>query len=166
MSLGRRGPFLTTRARTVDRGSTSDAVTQALRALVTRRGQLLEMLTAERNRLPLAAAVQGDLHAHSVAPLSDNSGTHRGHAQTTHDPQRDGSKHRRPGRRRWVSPARLWPRPSPTMLRTASCPLDTQDSCYVQNLEPRTEEPRTAPLNHEPMNHEPRSPGSRFRRSP
>lgn len=42
-----------------------DAVTNDLRALVTRRRQLVEMLTAERNRLPLAAAtVQEDLHAH------------------------------------------------------------------------------------------------------
>jgi transposase len=42
-----------------------DAATQALAALVARRRQLLEMRTAEQNRLPLAAgAVARDIRAH------------------------------------------------------------------------------------------------------
>lgn len=42
-----------------------DAAQQALSALVTRRRQLVEMLTAERNRLPLAqGAIRRDLREH------------------------------------------------------------------------------------------------------
>ncbi len=51
-----------------------DAVTQALAALVTRRRQVAEMLTAERNRLPLATRAASRATAAGPCPRSGHAG--------------------------------------------------------------------------------------------